>query len=130
MVHSTINFGTSTPISRHKKRLDRQFSLYQTYAFNMVPLVRVGLTFQPYHGCVLPMNYKGKKTPYPQQKLSLRLLPSDPDLVHRPCLSKAKLLYHKFILKANPFYAFSLLRSPLKKLCNNSLHSSSKIPPS
>lgn len=36
MVHSTINFGTSTPISRHKKRLDRQFSLYQTYAFNMV----------------------------------------------------------------------------------------------
>lgn len=35
MIHSTINFGTSTPISRHKKRLDRQLSLYQTIAFNM-----------------------------------------------------------------------------------------------
>ena len=37
MVLLIIKCGTSTPISRRKKRLDRQFSLYQTYAFNMVP---------------------------------------------------------------------------------------------
>ena len=36
MVLLIIKCGTSTPISRRKKRLDRQFSLYQTYAFNMV----------------------------------------------------------------------------------------------
>lgn len=35
MVYSTIKCGVSNPISRHKKRLDGQFSLYQTYCCYM-----------------------------------------------------------------------------------------------